>query len=455
LAKTISKNYNNNMKHPCSPFGGWGLLKKTIMKKIIFLFAMLASMAASAQNVQIESISATYTASPVIKFKVSWTGARTYRHNTKVWVFVDYRKVENNAPVGNWTRATVTSTPTVNPTPTSTATLVAGNNKGFWLNGADGDYSATVTVPLMVATGVAQFNWCAYATDYPPNVVIHSTSSYTLRGSRPFVVNDETLPVNQITYSGTIYSFTDATGAPGLFPAALNEQTNGMGCVAGLVENQSGVCVSPSAAKCNNNSLNLGTVSFAPGAEVQIIGNGISQIWSRPVTATNCQKTTFDGGSYTSSYNADCRSNPGYAGDLLSGCAIIRYAATLCPPPWRVPVQADMLNLVVAMGGNSGNVADENFVVNQLMGTWGAEWNGMCWWKGEIEYQEQFGIYGYSQYWYKEIQGIDIGEDRKFGRLYVGGGILLPVLGETVIWRYNPRGSHCMECGLELRCVKD
>ncbi|MDR0693894.1 MAG: hypothetical protein LBF81_01155, partial [Prevotellaceae bacterium] len=163
------------------------------MRTKFFFFAMLASVAASAQNVQVETISATYTSTPNVKFRVTWTGARAYRHNTKVWVFVDYRKVENNAPAGSWERALVSATPAVSSSPTSTATLEAGNNKGFWLHGANGDYSATVTVPLTLAAGVTQFNWCAYATDYPPNVVPHSSTSYTLRGSRPFVVNGETL----------------------------------------------------------------------------------------------------------------------------------------------------------------------------------------------------------------------------------------------------------------------
>jgi hypothetical protein len=322
---------------------------------------------------QITPISATYTSSPVIKLKVSWTGARTYRHNIKVWVFVDYRKIENNAPVENWTRAAVSGTPTVNSTPTSTtATLVSGNDNGFWLNGVDGDYSATVTATL---SGVpAQFNWCAYATDYPPNVVPHSTSSYTLRGSPPFVINGDTLPVNQTTYSGTITSFTDATGAPGLFPAALNEKPNGMGCVAGLVENTSGVCITQNLPG-GTNSIDLGTVSFIAGTDVTIVGNGISQIWSRPVTATGCQKDDFKGGTFNGvtllSLIADCKKSVNNTGDYFSGCVLLRQANQLCPPPWRVPVRQDYLDLMKALGGETTVIASQTFVENKLMNTWG------------------------------------------------------------------------------------
>jgi hypothetical protein len=293
-----------------------------------------------------------------------------------VWVFVDYRKVENNVPAGNWTRAAVNATPAINSTPTSTATLVTDNDKGFWLHGVDGDYSATLTVPLTLTAGVTQFNWCAYATDYPPNVVPHSTSSYTLRGSRPFVVNGTTLTTSQTTFSGTITSFTDATGAPGLFPAALDEKTNGMGCVAGLVENLSSVCITPPSTICTNNTFDIGTASFSAGTEVTIIGNGISQKWSRPVTATGCQKQNFNGGTYTA-YRNDCRTNPSYSGDYFSGCAMLFNAAKLCPPPWRIPVAADYLDLLTALGGVPGR-EDQVFCETKLINLWGAELHGWC-----------------------------------------------------------------------------
>jgi uncharacterized protein (TIGR02145 family) len=344
------------------------------MKKIFFLFVLLANITASAQNMQITTISATYTASPVVQFKVGWTGARTYRHNTKVWVFVDYRKIENNAPAGSWTRAAVTATPAVLSTPaTTTATLVPGNDKGFWLHGVDGDYSATLTVTL---SGVpAQFNWCAYATDYPPNVVIHGNSSYTLRGSRPFIINGTALPITQTTYSGTITSFTDATGAPGLFLAAQDEKPNEMGCLAGLVENINGICITPAAAGCNAGTLVLGATSFTAGNEVEIIGNGISQIWSRPVTAEGCQKQSFD--PDTSKHVADCRANPDYNGDLFNGCAVIYYGGQLCPPPWRVPSARDFEQLLTALGSESTfSVINQSFMDEKIIGVWKGEYNG-------------------------------------------------------------------------------
>jgi uncharacterized protein (TIGR02145 family) len=344
---------------------------------------MLASVAASAQNVQVESISATYTSSPVIKFRVQWTGERTYRHNTKVWVFVDYHKVEDNMPSGNWARALVAATPTVSSTSASSVTLEPGNDKGFWLHGANGDYSATLTVPVTLDAGVTQFNWCAYVSDYPPNVIAHSSNSYTLRGSPPFVINNNTLPVSQTTYSGTITSMTDATGAPGLFPAAAGEKTNGMGCIAGLVENiADSVCRDPSFVHCNSSTLNLGTVSFTSGSEITIVGENISQIWSRPVTATGCQKTTFNGGT-TYSANTDCRNNPGFSGDFFNGCAVLKYANQICPYPWRVPTANDYDKLINALGGKLWE-NNQTFVQTKMRDVWGGSPAGECYETGLI-----------------------------------------------------------------------
>ncbi|MDR0694446.1 MAG: hypothetical protein LBF81_04000 [Prevotellaceae bacterium] len=416
------------------------------MKKIFFLFAMFANVAASAQNMQITPISATYTSSPVIQFEVSWTGARTYRHNTKVWVFVDYRKVEDNTPAGNWTRAATTATPAVNSTPTSTATRVSGNDKGFWLNGVDGDYSATLTVPLTLAAGVTQFNWCAYATDYPPNVVPHSTSSYTLRGSPPFVLNG-TFTTSLSTFSGTITTFTDATGAPGKFPAPLNEKPNEMGCVAGLVENMNGVCVAPSAVGCTNNTLNLGTVSFTAGTEITIVGNGVSQIWSRPVTATGCQKTGFNGGS-VGSVNADCRTNPNYAGDFYSGCAAFRYHAQLCPPPWRIPSPFDTKNLAKAFGcAENGN---NEVCVKKYVNQWGGEYAGEITASNAIVGEKYIGVI-----WLNLERGIHPDWNEPAWGVFRFTNDVGSYSGNGLCWWYNNFGWARANWGSLIRCVRD
>jgi hypothetical protein len=185
-----------------------------IMKKLFFFFAMLVGITASAQTgITVMPINADYP-NQTVRFSVSWlNSSRTGTHNSKVWVFIDYRTVMNNVPSGSWTRALISGTPTAT---TGTSSLETGNDKGFWLqgtSGSSGTYNATVTVKL---SGVpAKFNWCAYVTDYPPNATINN-GTYTLKGSSPFTINTSITESGK-TYSGVcITTLTDATGCPGI-----------------------------------------------------------------------------------------------------------------------------------------------------------------------------------------------------------------------------------------------
>jgi hypothetical protein len=223
----------------------------------------------------------------------------------------------------------------------------------------------------------AKFRWCAYVSDYPPHAEATSGNNYTLHGSPPFEVNGTKLGSSVKSYSGTITALTDATGAPGIFPAAAGQQPNERGCAAGLVVSTTGICITPAETLCNTGTFNFGTVSFTAGSEITIVGNGISQIWSRPVTAIGCQKNTYNGGS-TFTPNVDCRTASEYAGDYFSGCAVMRYAGVLCPAPWRVPTRKDFINLDIAMGG-SGVLRsnDGTFIIQNYMGKWAGQLAGI------------------------------------------------------------------------------
>ena len=200
------------------------------MKTKIFIFAMLASVAASAQShINIEMLSATYTASPAVKFRVSWSSIPAVTgqtHNAKVWVWIDFLKVNaDNTTAGNtWTRAEISATPAVSSSPTSMAALDASTNKGFWLNGVTGSYSATVTATLSNIPANTRFNWCAYASDCPPNVMA-TNGTYTFKGTPPFTltasggatqtVTGTTLAASALTVTPT--TIRDKTECPGVF----------------------------------------------------------------------------------------------------------------------------------------------------------------------------------------------------------------------------------------------
>jgi hypothetical protein len=405
------------------------------MKKTFFFFAMFTSVASGAQ-VAVSNTAVNY-ATKKITFTVSWT---TTPKNNKIWLLADYRKIENNAETGNWSRAPIAAATTT--AGIGSASTVAGNTQGFWLNTSGSSGSATVLVTLAMPDEVTKFNWCAYAFDSPPNVVILGNNNYTLHGSRPFEINGTTLPANQTTYSGTIISFTDATGAPGIFPAALGEQTNEMGCVAGFVENTSGVCITPESVGCNNNALNFGTVAFTAGTEITVVGNGVSQIWSRPVTAAGCQKTTFNGGSsVTQSYNVDCRNNPSYSGDLFSFCATFRHAEKLCSPPWRVPSARDFEMLLDAFGLINGAANQQQLITAKMIGLWAAEWNGYAKMDGTMSAQHNTALYATLS---------TAGALKPIARLQIYGAGW-----DTSSWLVNvPRHDITWAGGTTMRCVQ-
>jgi hypothetical protein len=190
-----------------------------MMKTKFFFFAMLANVAASAQVTHVEPISANYT-NKTVSFRVWWNaGSRDATHLSKVWVWVDCITVNSdNTTSGNtWTRALVSGTPT---TTVGTVAREVGNDKGFWLNGnASTNYSATVSVQLNITA--SRFNWCAYVSDYPPNVTLDK-GTYTFKGTTDFIVSSHAQPLTIKTIakaSLTVNSsstFTDATGCLGI-----------------------------------------------------------------------------------------------------------------------------------------------------------------------------------------------------------------------------------------------
>jgi hypothetical protein len=178
------------------------------MKKIFFLFALLASMTASAA-VTVTPLGVNY-GTKTVTFRVSWGTAA----NNRVWVWVDLCPVTGTSP-GTFAKAVISGAAA---TAGSIAT-VSGNTRGFYVT----TNPSTVTATLSNATG--QFNWCAYGSDYPPNVTA-SGGTYTLHGSPPFTLiaangtTTQTVAATAIATSAvtiTPVTLTDETGYPGIF----------------------------------------------------------------------------------------------------------------------------------------------------------------------------------------------------------------------------------------------
>jgi len=195
----------------------------------------------------------------------------------------------------------------------------------------------------------------------------------------------------------------------------------------------------------------LGTVAFYTNQIWTIIGHGFKQIWSDAVTAKACQKPVFDGGYWdsrefnaalsTSNFNADCRSNPNFPGDLFSWCAVIRFADQLCPYPWRVPTQQDFIRLDMAMGGTGLNrhlktspVATPEFVAKTYVKLWGGRFGGRSTYYGTL--------YNYDSWGGSWSQTILLEGSKAFS------------LGFNVNGHIGPRGFGTKNNGRPLRCVK-
>jgi len=117
----------------------------------------------------------------------------------------------------------------------------------------------------------------------------------------------------------------------------------------------------------------LGTIGFATDETWNFTNGTTTQIWSDAVTTTVCSnKTIFDGGTNEEPFNADCRSLPGFRGDVFSWCAVYRFRDELCPYPWRVPTRYDFINLDILLGG-SGTPAFNPALRDRYLNDWGGE----------------------------------------------------------------------------------
>jgi hypothetical protein len=205
------------------------------MKKIIFLFAMLAGSAANA-TVTVTPLSVDY-ATQKVTFRVAWTGTAA---NNRVWVWVDLCPVSGTSP-GAFTKAELSNPSSM----TGGISTVPGNTRGFYVTTSP----STVTATLSNATG--NFNWCAYGSDYPPNA-IETSGTYTLKGSPPFIING-TMEWSATTYSGgAITALTDATGCPGVLCGKDGEAAGLLNCCATGTTNCSGTCTTSGTYTTND-----------------------------------------------------------------------------------------------------------------------------------------------------------------------------------------------------------
>jgi hypothetical protein len=203
------------------------------MKQFFFLFAMLASIAASA-TVTVTPISVDYS-TKAITFKVAWTGTKV-PHNNRVWVWVDFCSVNGTTPDNSFSTATI-----------SNATRIAGNGtviysstntRGFFVEYSSATNTGTTVTATLGSPPMGKFNWCAYGSDMPPNATVNAGGGYTIRGTKPFTINGVPGYNSNAFGAGTcITTITDPTGRPDGFAEmpAVTGANSPSRCNAGAV----------------------------------------------------------------------------------------------------------------------------------------------------------------------------------------------------------------------------
>jgi hypothetical protein len=254
-----------------------------MMKKLFFLFTLLASIAASA-TVTVTPLSTDFT-NKTVTFRVVYSAA----HNNRAWVWIDLCPVSGVTPSTFQTAVISAASATGNNVIYSST-----NTRGFFVTASP----ATVTATLDNASG--KFNWCAHGSDYPPNAVINAAGGYTLKGTPPFTVNSTKLGDGVRTFgAGTcITSITDLTGNPdGIVPAlpSLSSPNSPSRCEAGAVTLSA--TVSGGTTTAMTYTWNIGGTTYPNQTNSYTTGSlSASTTYSVKVkNANNCESNTVNG----------------------------------------------------------------------------------------------------------------------------------------------------------------
>jgi uncharacterized protein (TIGR02145 family) len=300
------------------------------MKKLYFYVLLLLLWGAGGfsfaqSHINIEMLGTTYTVPPAVQFRVSWNNVPASGcHNTKIWLWVDFVKIKNAAPLGNWSRATV-----ANP---SAGTVVPGNDKGFWLQGSAPSYSETVTVELTNVSG--EFNWCTYASDCPPSANLEE--AYRLHGTPPFELTAESGDTQ--TVNGNALFVSDMTG----IPVTITDAT---GCPASLCPYTGRDLYIDATHLCQQR------VSGAKNWEAWIKDTRDNEYYRIVLMPDNkwwlAQNVKYAGKGQAPNWCGKDECGRIYTTDeMRNGQSATGNITGICPDGWLIPVVADMSNMV-------------------------------------------------------------------------------------------------------------
>jgi len=268
-----------------------------------------------------------------------------------------------------------------------------------------------------------------------------ANSSIPPAGIAPPVLTGTTLTISGTPTMAGVYGFiVSATPTP-------------EASTCPLVALNGTIFVMTPTAGCNRNTPGwgaggLGTITWGGNSDPEIgavtipgTGGRSTQVWSRSVAASACNKTDFQGGS-TANFNADCRSAlTAFYGNNFTWCAVMRFANQLCPPPFRVPTQQDFIDLDMNLGGSGSSISfamlGQVFTdhleqyIGSVLGQTGGIWNG-------FRFTAHTGTAALSTtaYWTSSHNGS------------ISQGVLMSA------GSLNPQANVATSLGLALRCVR-
>jgi uncharacterized protein (TIGR02145 family) len=307
------------------------------MKKILFLFALLASITASA-TVTVTPLSVDYN-TKTVKFSVSWDGAAV---NDRVWVWIDLSPITGTSP-GTFEKAVITGA-TATDGSIDAGTL---NGRGFYVT----NNPSTVTATLNNATD--KFNWCVYGSDAPPNVTA-ANGTYTLYGTPPFILTAAGGAATQ-----TVAATTIATSAVTITPVTLTDETGcpGVFCIysgSDLFIDADHLCQTRATGAQNweawikdTRDEELYRIVLMPDDKWWLAQNLKYSQTGSEITNSGCDKDKC-GRWYTQSQAHTNTGSSGGYGDGIQG---------VCPTDWVLPTDSDWTTLSTSLNTDAATAA--------------------------------------------------------------------------------------------------
>jgi uncharacterized protein (TIGR02145 family) len=318
-----------------------------MMKKIIFLFFLplwgLGGFVSAHASVTVTPLSTDFT-NKKVTFRVVYSAA----HNNRAWVWIDLCPVSGVTPT-TFQTAVISAVSATGGSVDATSL----NGRGFYVT----TNPSTITATLSNAVG--KFNWCAYGSDYPPNVtynnVTYNGGTYTFKGTPPFKLvsvdglqtkefNKKSITVSEIGFVPK--DFTDATSCPGLGFCPYTGNDEVMDATHFCHLRTSGAQNWETWIKDTRDN-ELYRIVYMPDNNWWLAQNVKYAQTGASITINGCTPETCGRWYASEEANGNHGGTSGYGSNKQG----------VCPNGWTLPVDATWATLMNALAGNYNDAA--------------------------------------------------------------------------------------------------